>query len=148
MRKLAALLALFALLPFAFAACGGDDDDESDTAAEETTTTEEADTGGDAGGSGGGGTVSVSAAPDGSLAFEESSLSATAGANTFEFTNPADLAHDFCVEGESGDLGCTDLISGGDTSTLDADVEAGDYTYYCSVAGHREGGMEGTLTVE
>ena len=145
MRKLAALLALFALLPFALAACGGDDD-ETDTAAEETTTTEETDTGG--GGGGGGETVPVSAAPDGSLAFEETSLSAAAGPATFEFTNPADLQHDFCLEQDGSEVGCTDLISGGDTSTLGADVEAGDYTYYCSVAGHREGGMEGTLTVE
>jgi len=145
MKKLTALLALFALLPFALAACGGDD--ESDTAASTTeATTTEADSGG--GATGGGGTVAVSAVADGSFAFEQTELSAPAGAAAFEFANPASLPHDFCLESDGSDIGCTDLISDGDTATLDADLEAGEYTFYCDVAGHREGGMEGTLTVE
>jgi uncharacterized cupredoxin-like copper-binding protein len=27
-------------------------------------------------------------------------------------------------------------------------VKAGKYAFYCTVSGHREGGMEGTLTVK
>jgi plastocyanin len=146
MKKLVGILAILALASFAFAACGDDDDE---TTAEETTTEEttaEETTGG--GTDTGGGTVAVSAAEDGSLAFDQSSLTASAGAATFEFENPASLGHDFCIEQDGSEVGCTDLISGGETSTLDADLEAGEYTYYCSVSGHREGGMEGTLTVE
>jgi plastocyanin len=141
MRKLAILFALFALVPFAFAACGGDDDEDETTAETTEATTTEA-----GGGGGGGGTVAVSAAADGSLAFDQSELTASAGPNTFEFENPASLGHDFCIE-NSEDFGCTDTISE-DSATLDADLDAGEYTFYCSVAGHREGGMEGTLTVE
>ncbi len=137
------LLAALALAAFGLAACGGDDDSDT-TAAEETSTTE-ADTGS---GSGGGGTVTVAAAEDGSFAYDETSLTASAGSNTFEFTNPASLGHDFCLEQDGSEVGCTDVISGGDTSELEAEVEAGEYTYYCSVAGHREGGMEGPLTVK
>jgi uncharacterized cupredoxin-like copper-binding protein len=146
MKKLLTLLAVLALASFAFAACGDDDDDDGDEAP--ATTTAEETTGGGGGGGGGGETVDVSAAEDGSLAFDQSSLSAAAGSATFEFSNPASLGHDFCLEQDGTEVGCTDVISGGDSDTLDADLEAGEYTFYCSVDGHREGGMEGTLTVE
>ena len=36
----------------------------------------------------------------------------------------------------------------GSSTTLDAELEAGEYTFYCSVDAHREAGMEGPLTVE
>jgi len=142
MKKLMAVLAVLALAPFALAACGGDDDESTSS---ETTTAE---TTGGGGGEAGGETVAVSAAADGSFAFDQTKLSAAAGSATFEFANPASLGHDFCLEQDGSEVGCTDVISGGDTSTLDADLEAGEYTYYCSVDGHRDGGMEGTLTVE
>ncbi len=142
MRKLFALLAVFALVPFALAACGGDEDT------------------GDAGG--GGATVSVEADPGGQLAYVQKSLSGSAGENTFEFDNQSSTGHDFCIEegGETAssgeatmvthtlnDLGCTDVITG-ETTTLTENLDAGEYSFYCSVTGHREAGMEGTLTVK
>jgi plastocyanin len=137
LKKLTALLAICALAPLALAACGGDDEETTaETTAEETTA-----------GGGGGETVTVAAAPDGSFAFEEETLEAAPGSATFEFTNDATLGHDFCLEQDGQEVGCTEVIAE-ETTTLDADLEAGEYTYYCDVAGHREGGMEGTLTVE
>ncbi len=143
MKKFVGLLALLALVPFALAACGSDDSGDTSTAAE--TTTE--DTTAAEGGSGGGETVAVSAAADGSFAFDQTELTAAAGSATFEFDNPASLGHDFCLEQDGSDVGCSDVIAE-NSSTLDADLEPGEYTYYCSVSGHREGGMEGTLTVK
>jgi uncharacterized cupredoxin-like copper-binding protein len=51
------------------------------------------------------------------------------------------------VEGPDGEVGGTDTISG-DTTSATITLAATDYTFYCSVGGHREAGMEGDLTVE
>jgi plastocyanin len=143
MKKLALLLSLLALAAFGVAACGGDDDEETTEAA----TTETTDTGADTGG-GGGGSVSLTADPDGALAYQESTLTAPAGSVTIEFDNPASLGHDVVVEDADGnEITRTDVISE-DTQTATGEFEAGDYTYYCSVDAHREAGMEGTLTIE
>ena len=142
MKKLALLLSLLALATFGVAACGDDDEDSETTEAATTETTE---TGGD---TGGGGSVSLTADPDGALAYEEDTLTAPAGAVTIEFDNPASIGHDVVVEDADGnELARTDVITA-DTTTAEGEFEAGDYTYYCSVDAHREAGMEGTLTVE
>ena len=140
MKKLALLLALLTLTAVGLAACGGDDDDDDggDTAATTETTVE----------SDGGASVSLTANPDGELAYEESTLSAPAGTVTIEFDNPASIGHDVVVEDQNAnEITRTDVITG-DTATAVGEFEAGDYTYYCSVDGHRDAGMEGTLTVE
>ena len=140
MRKLALLMSLLALGAVGLAACGGDDDTTSaaDTTATETT----------AGGGGGGATIAISADPGGQLAYTETEVSAPAGDDTIEFDNPASLDHDVVVEDADGnEVGRTDVISG-DTTAADVTLEAGTYTFYCAVPGHREAGMEGTLTVK
>jgi plastocyanin len=148
MRKPIVLLAVFALLPFGLVACGGGDDESSSssTAATGTDTSGGAGGGGSAGGGGGG--VALSADPS-SIAYDSSSLSASAGDVTIDFDNPSGIPHDVCLESSSGDdLGCSDVVTSS-SSTLDAgNLDAGDYTFYCSVDSHRDQGMEGTLTVD
>ena len=146
MKKVAALLAL-ALVSAALVACGDDDNG--------TTTTE---TGGEAtngaatgggGGGGGGSTLQIEADPSGGLAFTTTEASAKAGNVTIDFNNPQPIAHDVRVEDPSGaDLGGTEVITSSEESTTVKNLKPGKYTFYCSVPGHREGGMEGTLTVE
>ena len=144
MKKLLALLAVVALATFGLAACGGDDDDDDgggETAAE--TTTEET-----TGGGGGGATVDVSSPAGSDLAYDQTDLTSMAGSVTINYNNPQSLSHDVVIEDESGqELGKTELISEGETSTT-VDLQPGTYTFFCDVPGHREGGMEGTLTVQ
>lgn len=143
MRRLTLLLLICALAALGLASCGGDDDGGTDTAATtptETTTPEEG---------GGGGptrTVDVTAEPGGDLAYVQDSLTARAGSNRFVLTNDSSVPHDVNIEQDGEDLGGTEVITG-DTADVTLDLEPGRYTYYCSVPGHREAGMEGTLTV-
>ena len=67
---------------------------------------------------------------------------------TVNFDNPSPLSHDVVIEDDSGtEIGKTDLVTESTTSTK-VDLTPGTYTFFCDVPGHREGGMEGTLTVE
>jgi plastocyanin len=145
-------LALFALVfsAIALVACGGSDNNDTSTAA--TNTPGGAAKGG-TGTSGGGGaaasTLKLSADPSGALKYDTDSLSAKAGSVTIDFNNPAAVSHDVAVEDSSGkQLGVSDLVASG-SATLDlSNLKAGSYTFFCTVPGHREGGMEGTLTVK
>jgi plastocyanin len=145
MRKLVLLVALGILTPLALASCGGGDDTTTPVQTAPTTSTP---AGGGGGGGGGGETISLSADPSGALAYEQTSLSAQAGNDTIDFDNPASIGHDVCVEDSSGnEVGCSDVITQ-DKTSLTVNLKAGSYTYFCSVDGHRAGGMEGTLTVK
>jgi plastocyanin len=145
MKKLTVFLAL-ALASFALVACGGDDD--GDTSAGGGGASNGAATNG-GGGGGGGAEIQIEAAESG-LAFSEDAMTAKAGKNvTLHFSNPQPIGHDVDIEDEGGEeIAETDVITEGEDSTTIANLEPGKYTYYCSVPGHREGGMEGTLTVE
>lgn len=146
MKKLVAFLAL-ALAALALVACGSSSDDSSNT----TTANDNegfAETGGAAKGGGGGASLRFEADPGGDLAYTTTSASAKAGKVTIDFNNPQALTHDVAIEDSNGkEVGKTELIASGEDSTV-VDLKPGTYTFYCSVPGHREAGMEGTLTVK
>jgi plastocyanin len=146
MKKIAALLVL-ALASVALVACGGSDS----TTTNPTSTAAESPGGAAAEGgekSGGGSTVAFEADPNGELAYTTTEASAKAGKVTIDFNNPQSLTHDVAIEDSSGkEVGKTDLIGKEETSTT-VDLKPGTYTFYCTVPGHREAGMEGTLTVK
>jgi len=147
MKKLVAFLAL-ALAALALVACGSSDDDSTTTA---TSNNEgSAETGGPAKQESGdsGASLRFEADPGGDLAYTTTSASTKAGKVTVEFNNPQALTHDVAIEDSGGkEVGKTELIASGEDSTT-VDLEPGSYTFYCSVPGHREAGMEGTLTVK
>ncbi len=53
------------------------------------------------------------------------------------------------AKGCGGRRGLSNLdVSGGETTTARLRIdEPGKYTFFCTVPGHRDGGMEGTITV-
>ncbi len=121
-----------------------------------TTTPSSADTGGGAGGSSAGtagnggnaGSTVALAAKDDQLAYSATKETAKPGKVTIAFSNNSNLQHDVVLAEPNGKvIGQTPVFDGG-TKDLTATLKPGSYTYYCSVPGHREAGMEGTLTVK
>lgn len=141
-RVLFLISAALLVLSLGLAACGGDDDDEGAGAA----TTEETATGGGGGGGGGGTTLALAADPSGALSFDKTSLEAPAGDVTIDLTNESSTPHNVEIEG-MGVQEVSDTITGSTTSVT-ATLEPGTYEFYCAVPGHRDAGMEGTLTVQ
>lgn len=148
MKKFAPLFALL-LAALALAACGGGDD--STTGSEETTPpaqTNESEKEAEGGSEGSGTAIAIEADPSGALAFTSSEASAEAGKDTVNFTNSSPVPHDVRIEDSAGeDVGGTEVFAEGNESAS-VDLKPGEYTYFCSVPGHRQGGMEGTLTVK
>ena len=71
---------------------------------------------------------------------------------TFTFTNDSSVPHDFAIEVRNTKsverLGVTKRISNGASANLTLDLSAGELTYLCTVPGHEQAGMKGTLTVQ
>ena len=142
MRKTATLAAALCL---ALAGCG-DDDEESGGGGAATPSPAAETTPEGASGGGGGEQLQLAAPADGSLAFDETELTAPAGPVTIDLDNPSDTPHAVSIEGDGVDES-SETVSASTTS-VSAKLEAGEYTFYCPVGNHRDGGMEGTLTVE
>lgn len=94
----------------------------------------------------GGKALRLSADPGGELSFDGPSLEARAGPVTLVMDNPSSVPHNVSIEGRGVDEEGETVGQGG-RSTVRAELWPGEYDFYCSVPGHREGGMEGTLTV-
>lgn len=80
------------------------------------------------------------------LVYTDAPATGTAGEVTVAIDNPTGVAHNVVFEGFQGDQ---PLVEGGGEGVYaeSVAVPAGDYTYYCSIVGHRAAGMEGTITV-
>jgi plastocyanin len=90
--------------------------------------------------------LALAANPTGQLSYNTKQLSAKAGAVTIEMANMSPLEHNVTVAQGSTVLGATPTFKGG-TRSLTIALKPGTYTFYCSVPGHRQAGMEGTLSV-
>jgi mono/diheme cytochrome c family protein len=90
------------------------------------------------------GTLSIPADPNGQLAFATKTATAPTGKLTVEMPNKSGTPHDIVIDGK----GKGAVVKDGAVSKFSASFDAGKYTYYCSVPGHKQAGMQGTLTVK
>ena len=138
MKAIASLATVVLLLAgVSLVGCGDDDDD---TAATEATTTEEA-------ADGGGGATEVSMTE---YAFDPADLTVSKG-DTVSVTNGGKAPHNYTVdvadpppEGKP----TTDNLDPGEQGAFGVAIDPGEYDVICTIPGHAEKGMKGTLTVE
>lgn len=142
-------------LPVGVAACG----DEADTAVDEVTSaiddgvdsaTSGVDDGVDSATDGaddsttGAQVLEIPAAEQG-LAYATTSVNGSAGTITLRMPNPSAVPHNIAIENPEALTG--EVVTEGGVSEVTADFAPGEYEYFCTVPGHREAGMKGTLTV-
>ncbi|HEV7163395.1 MAG TPA: plastocyanin/azurin family copper-binding protein [Solirubrobacteraceae bacterium] len=99
-------------------------------------------------GQGASATLAVAANPEGQLKFDKSALSAKAGKVTIDFTNMSSLGHNMTVESAAGKVEGSTPTFQGSSKSVTLNLKPGTYKFFCSVPGHRQAGMEGTLTVQ
>jgi plastocyanin len=90
------------------------------------------------------GAVEVDADPTGQLAFVTNAATGTPGQITVKMANKSGTPHDIVIDGK----GKGQIVQNGAVSQFKANFAAGSYTFYCSVPGHRQAGMQGKLTVK
>jgi plastocyanin len=87
--------------------------------------------------------VSIPTDPNGQLAYEAKSAEAKAGKVTLRSKNDSSVPHNIALkDGPEGPV-----VQGGKTSEISANLKKGTYTFYCSVPGHEQAGMKGSLAV-
>src|SRR3954452_3984927 len=83
----------------------------------------------------------------GGLLFQYADATATPGQVTIETKNNESIGHNIALEGNRVNQK-GQVVQGGATSKISVNLKPGNYTFFCSVPGHREGGMVGKLTVK
>jgi len=93
------------------------------------------------------GVLTIPADPGGSIAYQFANAESPAGQVDIKSPNESSTDHDIAIEG-NGVNEKGEVVKNGGVSQFSANLQPGEYTFFCTVPGHREGGMEGTLTVK
>jgi plastocyanin len=129
-------------------ALGGETEEGEEEAEEEAGSGEEEPVGPAEGADGAEASTTLQLAADpAALLFDKKELTAKAGKVTIDFDNPSAIPHNVVIEKDGEELAGFEPITEGKES-VSADLEAGTYTFLCTVPGHAPAGMEGTLEVE
>jgi uncharacterized cupredoxin-like copper-binding protein len=94
-----------------------------------------------------GGKLTIPADPSGALAYQYGSAQASPGQVQIDSPNKSQVDHDISIEGNGVNQNGK-VVKNGGVSTVNVSLKPGSYTFYCSVPGHRQGGMVGKLTVK
>jgi uncharacterized cupredoxin-like copper-binding protein len=159
-----ALLVPLAALALAAAGCGSSSSSSSSTGASASTgasssggaygsgtaSTPTTTTSSSAASAASGSDLKISAEESSGLSFDHRTLSAKAGTVTITMANPSgdSQPHGVAITGAGGVSGSGKIVQPGGTSTVTLKLKPGKYTFFCPVPGHRQAGMEGTLTVQ
>ena len=90
--------------------------------------------------------LQLAADPSGQLRYDKKALKGSAGKVTIDFTNASAVGHDVTIAQGPTKIGGTKVITKSKASVT-VDLKPGKYVFYCSVPGHRQGGMQGTLAI-
>ena len=143
MRRILGVAAPMAVAAVALAGCGSASKERTDAAQAQSVANKETSNNTPAGQSS---PLSIAADPSGELKFNKSVLATKSGAVTIKMSNPSTISHGIAVTGNGVDKAGQTVNKGG-TSTVSVTLKAGKYTFFCPVPGHRQAGMQGTLTV-
>jgi plastocyanin len=91
--------------------------------------------------------LQLTADPKGRLAYDKKQATVKAGKVALALVNRSSLPHNVTIAKGSNVIAQTKTITGATTRT-NANLRPGDYVFYCSVDEHRQGGMQGRLTVK
>ena len=94
-----------------------------------------------------GGKLEIPADPSGATAYTFASATAPAGQLEIDSPNKSPTDHNIAIDGNGVDEKGP-VVKDGGVSKVTADLKPGEYSFYCSVDGHRQAGMEGKLTVK
>ena len=90
--------------------------------------------------------LALAADPSGALKYDKKALNAKAGKVTIAFTNASQVGHDVTIAKGPTKLAGTNVITNS-KAAVSVTLKPGAYVFYCSVPGHRQAGMQGSLTV-
>ncbi len=82
----------------------------------------------------------------GNLFFESNRVEAPAGIVKILLKNTESGSHNLVIAGTPGFI--LEVSGDGDSNAKKVDLKAGSYEFYCTLPGHRAGGMKGTLIVK
>jgi mono/diheme cytochrome c family protein len=94
------------------------------------------------------GKLQIDAVASGATAFLSTEATAGPGPLRILSVNPSATPHNIAIKEAGGKLVEGKVVSNGGTSELSANLKAGEYEFLCTVPGHADSGMKGTLTVQ